>query len=221
MSEDCCPICLDAIDYRKARIHKTECNHIFHADCITNIREFKCPCCRTHIQPELKRKIKILKEDIRDNNWFVKNQPHVYRKIIKTHDDRIAVLERELRNAKETRNSLAKQQKDSMAYVKQRLIDDKNALYEYSVTLESELLELKQWKHFDRTNKKENVEIKRSNVKKKAGRPRKTPVVNIVVEDEPQNEIIAAEGEAEEEKVESEEEVIIIRRNNNNLVSAN
>ena len=51
-----CPICQDRI-YRHSPIHKTECDHTFHAHCIilNCTRHTDCPVCRREIfQPEYK-----------------------------------------------------------------------------------------------------------------------------------------------------------------------
>ena len=185
-SVDPCPICLEEIDYRKERIHRTECSHVFHAKCIAGIREFKCPCCRGEIQPELTQQIKILREDIKENNTFIKNQPVVYRTIIKTQNEKIIELENELRKAKETRAVIVKQQKECVSYIKRRLVEDKDSLYECNLKLASEMLQLKQWKNINpvkgscgRGNVVEGV------VKRRVGRPPKKRAAEVAeVEDE-------------------------------------
>ena len=44
-----CSICLDDVKFPHTKSVKTECGHIFHAECLGNVRGDSCPNCRASL----------------------------------------------------------------------------------------------------------------------------------------------------------------------------
>lgn len=65
---DICCICHE--NFKKGNIFTTSCNHIFHNECISQIRKFKCPMCNQKInlpkdmEKVIKQRIKNDKESL-------------------------------------------------------------------------------------------------------------------------------------------------------------
>ena len=56
-----CSICLDDISLNEDKVTTLECNHPFHTKCISQLRNNKCPSCRTrftNISPEILSQIR-------------------------------------------------------------------------------------------------------------------------------------------------------------------